>query len=126
MRLGILIWLAISVSNRTLVAQDCPAVMRVLPGAFMAGALDSSSCTLTDGSSYAVYRLDLPVRGQIRIDLKTLAADLTLLLRDASGARVDGGTSIRRPLEAGAYTLLVNGRTLAIAGLYQMTSAFTA
>lgn len=126
MRLGILLLLAIGVSVGTVGAQDCPAVARVLPVGSLSGTLDAGSCVLTDGSSYTAYRLTLPVRGQIRMDLAGTTGGLDLLLRDASGARVDGGTSIRRPMEAGVYTLLVNGRTPGIGGPFTINSAFTA
>jgi Bacterial pre-peptidase C-terminal domain len=105
-----------------LLAQDCPAVARVQPAGVFGGALDAASCLLSDGSPYAAYRLDLPVRGQIQFDLSS-AGDFALILRDDSGARLDSGTSIHRPIEAGSYTLLVSGKS---SGAYQIASSFTA
>jgi hypothetical protein len=107
-------------------AQECPAIPRVLPNAALSAALDSTNCQLTDGSAYMPYRLDLPVRGQIKIDLSGAKSNLAIILRDGSGARVDSGPSIHRAIEAGSYVLLVNGQTPADLGPYTVTTAFTA
>src|SRR4029077_872030 len=77
-----------------------------------------------DGTPFTAYRLDLPVRGRIRIDLTALNADL--ILRDSSGAKVDSGASIGRPIEAGSYSLLVNGRSTGETIPYTVRTAFTA
>ncbi len=47
-------------------------------------------------------------------------------LRDESGARIDSGAAIRRPIEAGSYRLLVNGQGPGQAGGYKVTTGFTA
>src|SRR5437016_1586958 len=107
-------------------AQECSAIASVLPNAKLSGALDAANCQLTDGSVYMPYRLDLPVRGQIKIDLNGTQTNLALILRDANGAKIGAGASIRRPIEAGNYVLLVNGQTAADAGPYTITTAFTA
>src|SRR4051794_21654792 len=65
MRLGAVPLLFVSLLA-PLSAQECPAIATVLPNATVAGALDSVNCRLTDGSAYMPYRLDLPVRGQIK------------------------------------------------------------
>jgi len=72
------------------------------------------------------YRLDLPVRGQIKIDLTGTQSNLALILRDASGVRIDGGSSIHRSIEAGSYVLLINGQTAADLGPYAIALAFSA
>src|SRR5690349_17104793 len=69
-------------------AQECPAISSVLPNATLAGALDATNCRLTDGSAYMPYRIDLPVRGQIKIDLGGTQANLALILRDGSGQKI--------------------------------------
>src|SRR5215472_10255594 len=107
-------------------AQDCPAIASVLPGSTLSAALGATNCQLTDGSAYMPYRIDLPVRGQIKIDLSGAKAKLVLILRDSSGAKVDMGASIHRPIEAGSYVLLVNGQTAADLGPYTISTAFTA
>src|SRR5215510_13643254 len=99
MRFGLMLAAGIAVAGCPLFAQDCPAVARLQPAASLAGTLDATNCVLSDGSAYAAYRLDLPVRGTIRIELSEASSDLSLTLRDASGARLDGGTAIRRAVE---------------------------
>src|SRR5215471_9198045 len=125
MRLGV-VTLPLLFVSVCLHAQDCPAISSVLPNAAVSGTLDATNCQLTDGSAYIPYRLDLPVRGQIKLDLGGTQANLALILRDGSGAKIDSGASIRRPIEAGSYTLVVNGQTAADLGPYKVTSQFTA
>src|SRR5262245_44266143 len=121
MRLAALIVLGVT----SLSGQVC-APARLLPAGLVAGVLDAESCLLSDGSAYQAYRLDLPVRGQIELDLPGLSADLVLILRDASGTKVDSGVSLRRAVEAGTYTVLVNGRTAGQLGAYSLRTAFSA
>jgi hypothetical protein len=98
---------------------------RMLPVDTASGTLDGSSCQLPDATAYAGYRLDLPVRGQIALDLTT-ANDFILILRDSAGAKVDSGLSIHRPIEAGSYRVLVDARVPGQVGTYAVKSAFTA
>jgi hypothetical protein len=125
MSLGRAITLGIGVCLWPLLAQDCPPVARVLPNGTLAGALDAASCQLGDRTPYAPYRLDLSVRGQIKIELSGNTGDFSLTLRDASGIRVDSGASLLRPIEAGSYTLLVNGRAAGQTGNYAVNTSFT-
>ena len=126
MRLGSAVILGISVFLAPLAAQDCASVNRVLPAGTISGTLGASSCQLLDGTPYTPYRLDLPVRGQIKVALPGGPADLQLVLRDASGNRLDSGAVIARPIESGSYTLLVNGIAPGQSGDYSLTTAFTA
>jgi hypothetical protein len=87
-------------------AQTC-VPERILPAGAVSGTLDSTSCALTDGSLFAPWRLDLPQRGRIAMDLSA-GAGASLILRDSTGARLASGASIHQPLEAGSYTLLVD------------------
>ena len=105
-------------------AQTCvPA--RILPVGAVSGTLDGASCLLPDGTAYASCRLDLPTRGQIRIDLT--ASNAGLILRDSSGAGIGSGAGISRPVEAGSYTLLVNALTPGGGPTpYSVKTAFTA
>jgi hypothetical protein len=105
-----------------LYGQLCPPAL-VLPIDQVTGSLDNASCRLSDGTVYAAYRLDLPRRGYLRIGLAA-NADLLLILRNAAGARLDSGTAIGRPVEAGSYTVLVNGRTPGQVGQYAMETLF--
>lgn len=105
-------------------AQVC-APGRIPPAGAISGTLDDASCFLSDSTAYASYRLDVPVRGRVRLTLTT-AEDFLLVLRDASGAKLESGASIRRPLEAGAYTMLVNARVPGQVGSFLVRSEFTA
>jgi len=128
MRFAVLV-LGLGMNFGHLAAQDCPPLARVWPGVAVSGSLDNNPCTLNDGTPYAPYRLDLPVRGRIQMDL-TGAAGQTLILRDSSGAQIDSGTAIHRSIEAGSYTVLVNGALASSApagqsGAYSVNAGFT-
>jgi hypothetical protein len=125
MRVGRAITLWMGACLGSLAAQDCAPVARVLPNGTLAGALDAASCQFGDHTPYAAYRLDLPVRGQIKIELNGNTSDFSLILRDASGIRLDSGAGLRRPIEAGSYTLLVNGRTAGQTGSFTVNTLFT-
>ena len=60
----------------------------------------------------------------MRIDLST-GGDFLLILRDGSGMKVESGRAIRRAIEAGSYTLLVNGRTAGQVGDFSVQTRFT-
>src|SRR5689334_23679678 len=122
MRLGV-VTLPLLLVCPFLHAQECSAISSVLPNGSTTGTLDATNCQLTDGSAYLPYRLDLPVRGQIQIDLSAAKTNLALILRDSSGGKLDSGTAIHRSLEAGSYVLLVNGQTAADLGPYTVTTA---
>jgi hypothetical protein len=125
MRLGV-VTVPLVLLCASLHAQECPAISRVLPNATLSGALDATNCQLTDGSAYMPYRLDLQVRGQIKLDISGTQANLALILRDGYGQKIDSGASIHRTVEAGSYVLLVNGQTAADLGAYTVTTAFNA
>ena len=93
MRLGV-VTLPLLLVSVCLHAQDCPAIASVLPNATLSGTLDATNCRLTDGSAYMPYRLDLPVRGQIKIDLGGGQSNLAFILRDGSGVKIDAGASL--------------------------------
>jgi hypothetical protein len=118
--------LGISVLAGRMWAQDCAPVARIPAAGTLSGALDAASCRLLDGTPYAAYRLDLPVRGQIQIELNGNSAGFLLILRDAGGNKVDSGAGIARAIEAGSYTLLVNGAKPGQTGDYKLTATFTA
>ena len=106
-------------------AQSC-VTDRILPLGGMSGTLSAASCLLADGSVYDAYRLDLPVRGQIQIDLNPSLAGWQMILRDESGAQIASGSSIHSPIEAGTYRLLVNGSLLGLDGSYTVQTVFSA
>jgi hypothetical protein len=119
---AVLVWLgALSI----LYGQNCvPA--DITPGSQVSGSLDPSSCQLSDGTAYASYRLTLPVRGQVQLNLTTSAAGLGLILRDSTGAQLASGAGIAQPLEAGSYTVLVNGQKPGQLGTYTIQAGFSA
>ena len=125
MSLGRTVIVGFGVCLGSLLAQDCPPVASVLPNGTLGGTLDAASCQLGDGTPYAPYRLDLPVRGQIKLAVSGTAGGFSLTLRDAAGIRVDSGASLLRPIEAGSYTLLVNGRAAGQTGSYTVNTSFT-
>uniref|UniRef100_Q01V58 Peptidase domain protein n=1 Tax=Solibacter usitatus (strain Ellin6076) TaxID=234267 RepID=Q01V58_SOLUE len=130
MRPGSIVMLGIGVCLVPLHAQDCAAVARILPAGTVSGTLADGQCQLSDGTPYLPFRLDLPVRGKIKIALTGSSSgspsDLGLILRDAAGTRIDSGTAIARPIEAGSYTVLLNGSKPGQTGDYNITTAFTA
>lgn len=126
MRLSLALLLATGALLAPLAAQECPAVARLAPAGSVSGTLAPGGCALTGGSLYSAYRLDLPVRGRIAIDLGGTAANLQLILRGDSGAALDSGGAIHRAIEAGSYRLLVAGQTPRDAGAFTLTTAFTA
>ena len=65
------------------------------------------------------------MRGQMKIELSGNPGDFSLTLRDASGIRVDAGDGLLRPIAAGSYTLLVNGRAAGQTGAYTVNTWFT-
>jgi hypothetical protein len=86
------------------------------------GTVDSSACILSDGTLYNAYRLNVAVRGQLQVNLTPNDGTFRVILRDGTGAQVAAGTAIQQPVEAGSYTVLVNGK----AGAYQLQPVFTA
>ena len=76
MSLGRAIALGIGVCLGWLGAQDCPTTMRVPANGTVAGALTAANCQFLDQTPYAAYRLDLPVRGQIKVELGDNTTDL--------------------------------------------------
>ncbi len=125
MRLASLAFLGIS----TLYGQTC-APVSILPVAQVSGQLDGSSCSLSDSSPFAAYRLVFPVRGNLLASVNAGAASLGLILRDGTGTQISSGANIAQAVESGSYTLLVNAATPAAiaAGAvpYTLQTAFTA
>lgn len=121
MRLAVLFFGAWAVIS----AQNCvPA--GILPGVPVSAALDSSACILSDGTPYVPYRLTLPVRGQLQLNLTPSDGSIVAILRDGTGMQVAAGAGIQQAVEAGVYTIAVNGRTLGQSGSYTLQPAFTA
>ena len=126
MGLGRIFVLGTCVFLHSLVAQDCPSVARVLLSGTVVDALDAFSCQLLDTTPYVPYRLDLAARGQIKVQVSAGLTDLTLILRDSAGVQLAAGPAINSPIEAGSYSLVVNGAKPGETGAYTLQSAFTA
>lgn len=107
-------------------AQDCPPTARVIPNSPLSGDMGGASCQLSDRTPYIPYRLDLPVRGQIKLELSGNTTDFSLILRNSAGIRVDSGVSLQRSIEAGSYTLLVNGKLAGQPANFTVNPSFTA
>lgn len=125
MRLAFLAFLGIS----TLYGQTC-APVSIQPVAQVSGQLDGSSCSLSDSSPYAAYRLAFPVRGNLQASVNAGAANLGLIFRDGTGAQIASGASVAQAVESGSYTLLVNASTAATVSAgavpYTLQTAFAA
>jgi len=91
-----------------------------------AGVLDAASCQLGDRTPYAPYRIDLPVRGQIQLQVSGTPGDFFSHAARRSGIRLDSGAVLARPIEAGSYTLLVNGAAPGQTGSFTVNASFTA
>ena len=79
MRVGRAITLWMGVCLGSLAAQDCPPRSRAFCRmATLAGTMDAANCQLSDRTPYAAYRLDLPVRGQIKVELGGNTSDFSL------------------------------------------------
>jgi hypothetical protein len=105
--------------------QTC-APVRIPPSATVSASLDNSSCLLSDGTAYQAYRLVLADRGQLQITLSGTTNNLIPILRDSTGAQIASGAAIQQSVEAGSYTLLVDGQTPGQVGGYIVQTAFTA
>ncbi|HZT31977.1 MAG TPA: PPC domain-containing protein [Bryobacteraceae bacterium] len=108
-----------------LCAQTCAPAARLQPVDSVSGTIDVTSCELSDGSSYAEYSLTLSTRGQIQLEGASNDFPLTLILRDESGHKIDSGTSIRRPLERGRYSVRVDAGASGQTGAFTLKSNFT-
>ncbi len=118
------LFLVLSFLGSALYGQNCvPASL--LPGGSVSDSISGTSCTLSDGTPYAGYRLTLPVRGQAQFQFDPGTSGLNLILQDATGVQVASGASLQRPLEAGVYTILVNLPAASAATPIPLPVAFT-
>jgi hypothetical protein len=108
-------------------AQMCAPTSVLPPNARVSAGLDTSDCTLSDGTSFTDYLVTFPSRGNWSASVT--AADgtaLTVTLRDPSGAKLASGASVQRMVERGTYHVLVNAAAPSQTVGYQLTSSFTA
>lgn len=104
-------------------AQTCAPAEALRAVDSKTGSLSETNCRLSDGTLYAEYVIILPTHGEIELTAEP-GDSVTLLLRDLAGRKVDAGTSIRRTLERGPYTVLVNSTSRNPAGTYTIRSSF--
>ena len=107
-----------------LCAQNC-VPSGILPGVTVSAAIDSSACVLSDGTPYTAYRLTLPARGQLQLKLTPADGTFNAILRDSTGAQVAAGTAVQQPVEAGAYTIAIDGQSVGQSGPYTLQPVFT-
>src|SRR5579863_2755971 len=107
--------LAMALGLTGLYGQTCAPVSLPAAGS-ITGSLDTTSCSLSDATPYAAYRLTLPGRGQMQVAANPPVPNVILMLQDATGAQIASGAALQRQVEAGTYTLLVNGRAPAATG----------
>ena len=121
MRLGVLFFAALAVLS----AQNCVPTA-IPPGAQVSAVLDSTACTLSDGTPYVPYRLTLPVRGQLQLNLVPADGSAGVIVRDGSGMQVASGVAIQQAVEAGTYVIAIDGQMAGQSGSYTLQQAFTA
>lgn len=125
MRIVLLLGLGVA----SLAGQTCvPAP--ISPAGQVSGTLSAGSCSLSDGTPYDAYRLVLPTRGNVQIAMTPPVPNIVLMLQDSTGAQIASGVSLQRQVEAGTYTVVVNGQTATATwtgpAAYVLQSSFSA
>lgn len=108
-------------------AQICAPTGVIQPNGQVTATLDGSGCTLADGTWFADYLINFPSRGSWSASVTPGdgVTAFTAILRNESGARIDSGAVINRPVEAGSYHVLVNGPAPNQGGGYTLHSSFS-
>jgi len=104
--------------------QTCVPVSTLRPVDSLSGSLGDGDCRLSDGSVRAEYVLTLPTFGQLQLNAASTDFDVTLFLRDAAGRKLESGPSIRRTIERGEYTAVVNALKPGQVGKFSLSSTF--
>ncbi|HTM49193.1 MAG TPA: PPC domain-containing protein [Bryobacteraceae bacterium] len=105
-------------------SQTCAPASVLRPADSIAGALTEADCRLADGTLSAEYILTLPTVGQLQLNAVSSDFDVTLLLRDSAGRKIDAGAAIQRTMERGEYTVIVNATKTGQTGKFTLDSAF--
>lgn len=105
--------------------QTCEPAERLQPVDSVTGTLNETGCLLPDDTAYAEYSLVLPARGRIQLIANSGSFDVSLVLRDGQGRKLDAGAAIDRPAERGAYTVVVNAGQPGQGGDFTLQSSFT-
>ena len=101
--------------------QNCVPVGQLRPAGQIEGALNESHCRLADGSLFAEYALFLPTHGEIELSAEPSDFPATILLRDSFGRPIDQGAQIKRTVERGEYSVIVNSTR---SGAFRLRSYF--
>jgi hypothetical protein len=104
--------------------QTCTPAPLLRPVDSLAGSLGGANCQLSDGSLFATYTLVLPTFGRLQLNVSSDDFPATLSLRDSTGYRIDGGSSIDKTFERGEYTVVVNAQGPGQLGKFIVNSAF--
>ncbi len=88
--------------------QSCslPEILR--PNGAIKAVLTDLKCRMTDGTPYLEFALTFSTEGEVEIAVEAKDPDLKFLLRNAKGRKVGAGKTVRRRVERGVYTVLVN------------------
>ena len=118
----------------TAAAAESPATgscapARIEVGSTVEGRLSDGDCTQSDDSMADLYQLVVPAQQEFTIELRSVAFDAYLVVRDAAGDQVDsdddgaGGTDsrLRITLPAGTYTIVANSLSESGRGAYTLT-----
>jgi len=106
-------------------SQTCVPVATLRPVDSVTGSLGDGDCRLSDGSAFAVYILTLPTFGQLQLNATSNDFPVSLILRDASGRMLAGGSGVQQTVERGEYMLIVNAQSPGQLGDFSLTSMFT-
>ena len=79
--------------------QACVPVATLRPVDTATGSLGDGDCLLSDGSAFAVYMLTLPTFGQLQLNASSNDFPVNLILRDASGRMIAGGSGVQQTAE---------------------------
>ena len=108
----------------SLFGQTCATFRTIAPSAIVQGRLDESQCLLSDGSFEESYRLTIPRRGVLHVEIVSATPDFVGFLRDSSGFRIAGGAIFDQPVESGLYTIVANSAKPGDIDSYTLTTTF--
>ncbi len=105
--------------------QSCalPEILR--PTDTIQAVLTDLKCRMTDGTPYVQYAVTFPTEGEVEIAVEAKDPDLKLLLRNTAGRKLDMGKTVRRRVERGVYTVLVQAPKPEDGVPFTLRSAFT-
>lgn len=108
----------------SLFGQTCATFRTIAPSATVQGRLDESQCLLSDGSIEESYRITVPRRGVLRLEIVSATPGFVVYLRDSSGFRIASGAKFEQHLESGLYTIVANSAKPGDIDDYKLTTDF--